>query len=258
MNLTRVWAIVLRHIFMMMHQVERFTDAFLFPIFSLILWGFVSNYIGINSAGVASFLMGGLILWIMFERIGTSVGLDFMFDVWERNIVNVLATPISILEYVFGLVSVSILKVIISLIAMWLVAGLLFGFSLNSLGIQLVLLWINIVIFAISLGIFNISIVLRFGNSIAPLTWFLPFSLQPFSAVFYPVSTLPPLLQRIGSILPITYVFEGMRQALATGHFEMQSFTTALILNVIYFILSVGFFSLMFNTVRKKGTLVKL
>ena len=243
---------------MIMHQLERFTDTFLFPVFSLVLWGFVSNYIGINSSGIASFLLGGLILWIVFERIGTSIGIDFMFDVWEKNIVNVLATPISIGEYIFGLVSVAILKVILSLIAMWLIAGLLFGFSLNSLGTQLVLLWINIIIFAISLGIFNISIVVRFGNSIGPLTWILPFFLQPFSAVFYPISTLPTLLQKIASVLPLTYVFEGMRYAFSTGQFDLNAFLSALALNIVYFVLSVGFFTLMFNLAKKKGTLVKL
>ncbi len=243
---------------MIMHQFERFTDTFLFPVFSLVLWGFVSNYIGINSSGIESFLLGGLILWIVFERIGTSIGIDFMFDVWEKNIVNVLATPISIGEYIFGLVSVAILKVILSLIAMWLIAGLLFGFSLNSLGTQLVLLWINIIIFAISLGIFNISIVVRFGNSIGPLTWILPFFLQPFSAVFYPISTLPTLLQKIASVLPLTYVFEGMRYAFSTGQFDLNAFLSALALNIVYFVLSVGFFTLMFNLAKKKGTLVKL
>lgn len=258
MNLTRVWAIVLRHIFMLMHQLERSTDVFLFPIVGIMLWGFVSNYSGIKVTGLSAFLMGGLILWVVFERVGTSVGIDFMFDIWERNIMNVLASPITIFEFISGLVLVAIVKVLVSLFAMYLVASLFFGFSPASLGVFLVLFWINVVIFAVSLGIFNVSIVIRYGSTIGPLTWILPFVIQPFSAVFYPVSALPQALQKVVWFLPLSHVFEGMRYTIQTGKFNTSEFTAALVLNAVYFVFAVGFFAFMFDLVKKKGTLVKL
>lgn len=258
MNLTRVWAIVLRHIFLTMHQLERFADMFLYPIFGLVLWGFVSVYIGISAQGLAAFLMGGLILWIVFERVSTAVGIDFMFDVWERTLMNVLASPITILEYIGGLVIVSIIKVIISLLAMLLVAALIYNFSIGALGVSMVLLWFNLVLFALSLGIFNIALIFRLGHTVGPLTWILPFLIQPFAAVFYPVSVLPEAVQKIVLLLPITHVFEGMRYTLTNGRLDYQAFFTSLVLNIVYFILAVLFFAYMFNRVRVKGTLSKL
>lgn len=259
MNLTRIWGIVLRHAFMSIHQLERLADVLLFPIVGLLLWGFVSNYANINLAqGVTGFLMGGLILWVIFERTGTSVGVDFMFDVWERNIINVLASPITITEYITGLVFVSIAKVLVSLAAMWLIAGIFFGFNIGSLGVSLVFLWINVVIFAVSLGIFNVALVIRYGGTIGPLTWLLPFILQPFVAVFYPVSVLPVFIQRIAWFIPLTHVFEGMRSTISTGKVDTAQLIAAFLLNLIYFALSIGFFAYMFNLVKKKGTLVKL
>ncbi len=258
MNLTRVWAIVLRHIFLTRHQMERSFDVFLFPVVGIMLWGFVSNYAGIRSPGLTAFFIGGLILWIVFERVGTSIGVDFMFDVWERNIVNILASPITITEYIFGLFLVSIAKVILSFAAMWVIAGLFFGFNLGSLGTSLALLWINVVIFAVSLGIFNVAIVIRYGGTIGPLTWILPFLLQPFAAVFYPVSALPAVLQKIVWFLPLSHVFEGMRYIIKTGKFDSGEFLASMGLNLVYFALSTCFFIYMFNSVKKKGTLVKL
>ncbi len=38
--------------------------------------------------------------------------------------------------------------------------------------------------------------VLRYGTSSEVLAWSLAFLFQPISAVFYPVSTLPPWLQK--------------------------------------------------------------
>lgn len=258
MNLTRVWSIVLRHIYNTLHQLERFTDVFVFPVMGVVLWGFLTQYSGQYVTGLASFLLGGLILWIVFEKVGTSIGVDFMFDVWDRSIVNILASPIKLTELVTGLVFVSIVKALVSLAAMWFLAGLLFGFNIGSLGVSLVLLWINVVIFAMSLGIFNISIITRYGASIGPLTWILPFILQPFVAVFYPLSILPQFVQKISLMIPITHVFEGMRFTLRTGQFATQDFVAAVLLNILYFAASAGFFAFMFNLAKRRGTLVKL
>ena len=258
MNLNRVWAIALRHIFLTRRQLERFADLFLWPIVGILLWGFLANYVGVNSAGLPAFLLGGLILWIVFERVGTAVGIDFMYEVWDRNIVNVLASPIKISEFILGLVLVSIVKVLLALAIMWLVAAMFFGFNLSSLGMSLIFLWTNVVIFAVALGLFNVALVIRFGGTIGPLTWILPFVLQPFVAVFYPISVMPPLVQKIASFIPLTHVFEGMRYTITTGKFDSGAFWVATILNLFYFVLSVGFFAYMFNLVKRKGTLVKL
>lgn len=259
MNLTRVYAICLRHFFLVIHQMERFFDLLLFPVLSLTLWGFLTEYANVLRFGtLAQFFLGGLILWVIFERFATNIGVDFMFDIWEKTIVNVLATPITVFEYTFGLVLVSLIKIVVSFVAMWFVASIFFGFHIESLGFSLAAFWINLVFFATSLAIFTIAMVIRYGHIIGPLTWILPFFLQPFSAVFYPVSILPPILQKVAWALPLSHVFEGMRFTLGTGGFQRSEFFIALGLNFIYFAIAVLFYVYMFDLVKRKGTLTKL
>ncbi len=258
MSLNRIWAIALRHIYLSRRQLERFGDLILFPMVGIMLWGFVSKFVGINSPSLIGFLIGGLILWIVFERVGTSIGVDFMYEVWDRNIVNILASPITVREFISGLVLVAVVKVLVSFAIMWFIAAVFFGFNLGSLGTYLVLLWFNVIIFAVSLGIFNIALIIRYGGTIGPLTWILPFLLQPFSAVFYPVSALPGFLQSIVWFLPLTHVFEAMRYTLRTGQINANEFWIALAINVVYFVLVVLFLAYMFDLVKRKGTLVKL
>lgn len=258
MNLTRIYAICLRHYFLTIRHLERFADLLIFPIVGLILWGFLANYVQVQSSTLASFFLGGMILWIIFERVGSSVGIDFMYELWEKNLVNVLATPLTILEFVTGLVVVSIVKVIVSLFAMILIAVFFYQFNVFSLGFGLVLLWFNLIFFAVTLGLFNIGIITKFGHSAGPLTWVLPFALQPFAAVFYPVSILPEVFQKIVYFLPISHVFEGMRYTFEYRTFDFSSFTVSLILNVFYFMLAVSFFHYMLNSSKKKGTLARL
>ena len=181
-----------------------------------------------------------------------------MFDIWERNLINVLSTPITFLEYLSGLITISLIKVFISFLAMWMVASFFYGFSVTSLGLGLALFGMNLILFATAFGIFNITMVLRFGHSVGPLTWILPFLIQPFSAVFYPVSVLPEVFQRIAYFLPLSHTFEGMRYTLNTGQFHWNEFTTAFLFNIIYLTLSIALFASVLNKVRRSGKLVKI
>src|SRR3989344_5763842 len=239
MNLSRVYAIVLRHYYLTIHQLERASDLFLFPILGLVLWGIFAVAFKDQFSSFVLFLVGGMILW----------------DVWERNLINVMASPITLFEYISGLVAVSVVKVVVSFFAMWVVASLLFGFSISSFGFSLAAFWINLVIFAVVLGIFNVSIVMRFGNTVGPLTWILPFMIQPFAAVFYPISVLPPLVQKAVWFLPISHVFEGMRYTFEHKSFNSSEFLIAFVLSVVYFVLVLIFFAYMLNLVKRKGTL---
>lgn len=259
MNLTRIYAIFLRHFFLSIHQIDRLFSVFYFPILSLILWGFISRYVGqIQSNLLAAFLVGGLILWTIFESVDTDIGVSFMFDVWERNIVNVFSSPITVAEYLVAFLTSGLVKILISLVLMTTLAAVFYGFNIANFGIGLPLFWINLVIFGWTFGVFNLSLVLRLGSRLGPLTWSLPFLLQPVSAVFYPVSVLPEFLQKMSFFIPISHVFEGARYTLKTGQFDMGQFVIAMILNLIYLAASVLFFSVTFKAVKKNGQFVKL
>lgn len=259
MNLNRVSAIILRHIFLTMHQMERFFDVIISPMLVLILWGFLSKYVqNIQSSQLASFLLGGMILWVIFEKVSTDIGVNFMFEVWDRNIINILASPITFAELISGLLVISLIKILIAFTSMLLMAAIFYNFQITSLGFGLALLWINLFVFAASFGVFNVSLILRYGHSIGPLTWILPFFVQPFAAVFYPLSILPPFFQKIAFVLPISHVFEGMRYAFKTGQFDFNNFWIALLLNIVYMFAAVAFFTFTFKNALRSGRLVKL
>src|SRR3972149_7643748 len=150
MNFNRVFAIILRHMFTTMHQLERFFDVIISPVLVLILWGFLSKYVqNRESSTLSSFLLGGMILWVIFEKVSTDIGVNFMFEIWDRNIINLLASPITFLEFLAGLLIISFIKIIIAFIAMWLMASVFYNFQITSLGFGLSLLWINLFIFAV-------------------------------------------------------------------------------------------------------------
>lgn len=239
--------------------MERFFDVIVSPMLVLVLWGFLATYVqNIQTQTLAAFLLGGMILWVIFEKVSTDIGVNFMFEVWDRNIINLLASPITFAELIFGLLAVSLVKIIVAFTVMLLMASLFYHFQITSLGFGLALLWMNLFIFAAAFGVFSVSLVLRYGHSIGPLTWILPFLVQPFAAVFYPLSILPPVFQKVAFFIPISHVFEGMRYALRTGQFGYSDFWTATILNLFYMAAAFLFFTVTLKKVLKSGRLVKL
>ena len=180
----------------------------------VILWGFITRFLDAISAATFDFvpmLLGAVLLWDYLARVMQGVTMAFFEDVWSRNFLNFFATPLTIAEYVTGLVATSVATSLIGLAVMIAVAKLAFGLSLLLYGPALAAFLGVLFVFGIALGILGTAIVLRLGPAAEWLIWPIPALLSPFAGVFYPISTLPAWMQSISRVLPPSYVFEALR-----------------------------------------------
>jgi len=99
-------------------------------------------------------------------------------------------------------------------------------------------------------------LVLRYGHSFEELAWAIIFILLPFACVYYPVSSLPDLMQIIAITLPTSHIFEAMRQILLENQVNFVLLKKIIILNFFYFSLSIFFFIYMIRIARIKGILM--
>jgi ABC-2 type transport system permease protein len=67
------------------------------------------------------------------------------------------------------------------------------------------------------------------------------------------VDALPGWARAVAAALPMTYVFEGMRQILRGGPLPYAALWISLGLNALYLALSIAFFGWMFERSRAKG-----
>ncbi|MBI1823915.1 MAG: ABC transporter permease, partial [Nitrospirae bacterium] len=126
-----------------------------------------------------------------------------------------------------------------------------------SLGPPLFFLVLNLILMGWAIGIMTTGAILRFGQEAEVLAWGLAFLFQPVSAVFYPVSVLPPFLQKIAWWIPASHTFEGMRAVVARGSVSFKELEIAFLLNGLYILMAILFFSWMLREVREKGLLLK-
>jgi ABC-2 type transport system permease protein len=218
MRLERTAAILLRQYYLLSGSPARILPLFAWVTIDMILWGFMSRYL--NSVTAARFnfvpaLLGAVLLWDFFSRVMYGVTTAFFEDVWSRNFLNFFASPLSIAEYVAGLVLTSILTSAVGLAVMLLLATTVFGLSFFSYGILLLPFLMVLFLFGIALGVVATALVLRFGPPAEWFVWPMPALLSPFAGVFYPIDTLPGWMQAISRLLPPAYVFENLRAIVA-------------------------------------------
>ena len=222
----------------------------------IILWGIITRYlqsVGGEKFGFITVIVGAVIFWNFFNRVQNTVSVSFLEDVWSRNLINLFSSPLKISEYLAGLIMVAFVSTLLSFAGMILLAWFLLSYNIFQFGFLLVPFVLLLYLFGFATGIATTAVVLRYGPSVEVVVWSVTFILMPFSGIFYPISALPPFLRPVSYVIPISYVFEGMRNAVIHGIFDMSGFIIAFFLSLVYLAASLWFFVRMYRIALKKG-----
>lgn len=260
MSFTRTGAIVLRQYYLIRGSVSRLVPLFAWVGIDMVLWGFITRYLNQVSGSGMNFvpsLLGAVLLWDFFIRVMQGVTMAFFEDVWSRNFLNIFATPLSITEYLTGLVLSSVTTSSFGLGVMLLLATTAFGLSFFVYGVLLVPFLLTLFVFGIAFGILAVGMVLRLGPASEWFVWPIPALISPFAGVFYPLSTLPHWMQYIGRCLPPAYVFEGMRGILMGRQVSPLMLLSGVILSIVYLLLACWFFQTMYRHAVRSGLIAR-
>ena len=259
----RIIAMIIRYLYLHKRSVARTLEILFWPVMELLVWGFVTLYIKSIAQSTATnliyFLINAMIFWDILYRCQQGVSLSFMEEIWTQNMINLLASPLKIWEWLVATYIYGMMKTIVITLFLAFLALLFYHYNLiTSIGFYLIPLAANLFLFGWAVGIFTSGLIIRWGHAAEALIWGVPFLVQPLSAIYYPLSVLPEWLQVVSKCLPSTYVFEGMREILKTGLFPIQYFYSAFFLNIIFFLLGTLFFQWIFCKARESGKLVRL
>lgn len=260
MKLKPIAGIALRQFYLLRGSPTRVVPTFAWVAIDIVLWGFITRYLNTVSGSGVNFvptLLGGVLLWDFLTRIMQGVSIAFMEDIWARNFLNLFSTPLLISEYVTGLVITSVVTGLLSLLVMLILASAAFGLAFFQLGTLLVPFLLVLFIFGIALGILASAMVLRLGPASEWLVWPLPALLSPFAGVFYPLSTLPQWMRVIGELMPASYVFEGLRAAVAGKPFQILPLAFGGALALLYLAVAGWVFGWVFRHVVRTGLLAR-
>ncbi len=260
MSVTRTAAIVRRHFDLLRGSPTRVVSLFVWVVIDIVLWGFITRYLNAVARPGLDFvpiLLGAVLLWDFFSRVMHGVTTAFFEDVWSRNFLNLFTTPLTLSEYLGGLVVSSTVTSAVGLLIMLLLATGVFGLSFFAYGLALLPFLLVLFLFGVALGILGSGVVLRLGPAAEWFIWPIPALVSPFVGVFYPLSTLPQWMQHLAQLLPPSYVFEGMRTILAGGAAPAHMLAVALVLTAVYVVLACWFFARVYRHAVRTGLLVR-
>ncbi|MGB8276626.1 MAG: ABC transporter permease [Methylovirgula sp.] len=262
----RVAAMVRRYLYLLRSSWPRIFDLMYWPLVQMLTWGFLQTYLArASNAGAlsgrlglaAGTLIGAMLLWDILFRGQLGFSVSFLEEMWSRNIANLLMSPLRPSEFIMALMAMSLVRLAIGFVPVTLLAILFFGFNLWGLGLALGFFFANLILTSWSIGLVCSGLVLRYGLAAESLVWTIMFLMQPLACVFYPLAILPQPLQLLASLLPPTYVFEGLRALLTRHELRLDLMGEAFALNLFFFSAAVGAFLLLLRSARYAGTLLQ-
>jgi len=259
-NPRRVGAVMLRQLYLYMGSPQRVLPLFIWVTLDVVLWGFITRFLGQVSHATFGFvpgLLGAVLLWDFLTRVMQGITTAFFEDVWSRNFLNIFATPLTIADYLGGLVATGIGTSLMGLTVMMTLATTVFGLSFLSYGWALAPFLMVLFVTGISLGILGAAIVLRLGPASEWLIWPIPSLLSPFAGVFYPLAVLPGWMRAIGHALPPSYVFEGMRAIVAGHPAPPQTLALAVGLALAYLLAACWIFARVYRFAIRTGLIAR-
>ena len=261
MNFDRMYGLFLRHFYLIKGSIPRILDLIYWPSIQIILWGFISKFFTIysdyynNTVGI---ILTCAILYDFLFRSSISFNMLFLEEIWSRNFTNLFITPLKLNEIIISLIFTALIRTLIGLVPAIILTSPLFGVSILKLGFPLLLLFLSLYIFGITLGLLVSSGLLRFGPSFENIAWSSLFLLAPLGCIYYPIEILPELFQFIAKCLPLVYIFDETRNILINEMINYNNLIYAYILNLFYLTISISMFYISYSQAKKKGTLINM
>ena len=251
----RILGVFLRYFYVSRKGLYSLSDLFYWPFVDILLWGLTSTWMQKQSHidNLPLLLMTGLIFWQIVWRGAQDISVNLLQDFWQRNLVNLFSTPLTLIEWVTGMLLLGLCKLIVAIAFGSVMVFILYSLNVFTVGWIFLPFAALLVLFGWSVSFLSSSAIILWGQRVEMFAWMIGFIFAPFSAVFYPIDILPSWAQTIAWCLPTTYIFEGMRCTLFGGSCPMPYFWISLGLNIVYLVGSISIFRCAFQKSRQKG-----
>jgi ABC-2 type transport system permease protein len=261
MNWNKIYALSLRHLYLIKGSFPRILDLIYWPTIQIFLWGFISKFFTLSSSfyeNTVGIILSAAILYDFLFRSSISYNMMFLEEIWSRNFTNLFIAPIKLSEIIAALTLTAILRTLIGLVPAALLAIPFFGVSIFKIGSPLIFLLITLYIFGVTLGLLVTSGLIRFGPSFENIAWASLFFLAPLGCIYYPIEILPEWLQTLAKLLPLVHIFEEMRNILIYDIVNYFQILKAIFISFLYFVIGIIIFYLSYDGAKNRGTLINM
>jgi ABC-2 type transport system permease protein len=212
----RVRAMVRRDVLVQSRNPGHWFLLLVLPLVDGLLFGSIGVAYG-EGDGPVQLLVTGIMLFHLIWQLTLAGSLGLLEEVWSRNLMNLIATPLTEREFMGSLGVVGLLRTVVSVSVIAVVGLAFYAVAPDAAGWVLVPAAAVLLLFGWAVTTMVIALTLQYGDSAEVFSWGTLVLLMPLSGFFYPVDSLPPVLAAVAQIVPLTYVFDAVRQGLETS-----------------------------------------
>jgi ABC-2 type transport system permease protein len=257
MKWRRIQAVMLRYLFLYKTGIiGRSIDLYYWPLRDIIMWGLTSIWV-VNATSaqpnVMLAMLAGIVLWHVSMRSTLAAGISVHEELISQNIVNLVATPLQLKEWILGVMLASGVLAAIAFTFGVLATWMIYSVSIISAGIILVPVVIILLMFGWILGFTAAAFVVRWGLRATTLVYVISWFFAPFVGIFTPLDILPSWAYMLSRFLPPSYAFEAVRSVILTGTVSFKTVGIGFALCLVYLPLALLFFAYMLQQSRQQG-----
>ncbi len=255
-NKQHIRAIIRRHYYVQKRGWHRWFDVLVWPTVDTVIWGSIGQFVTQQGGPVRSglpYMLTGILMMHVLYQANISVSTGFMEETWSRNLLNVMVSPVTELDYMIGIVIFGLGKLALGLSTVAIAAAALYSFNILSVGWAIVPIIGILMLVGWCIALFVMGFVLRFGNGAEILAWGVLFVVVALSGVFYPVTALPAAMQPVSQLLPSTHALIAARTVLDGDPLPWSELAKAGVALAALIPLSLAYLNRTLRTFRHRG-----
>lgn len=228
----------MRHLYALLEPFE-LMNLYYWQIIDVFIFGFLTRTGGV---GQQHLVLTCLALFYFVARMTIDTTISFFRELMDASFTGLMATPVRTWQLLAGLYTIGTFGSICAVTVIASAIYLFFNVNVFVLGWWIIPCIFLLMWSGIALATFVLAFLLTFGKKdtvIYAASW----SLIPFCGVFYPVTIMPIIFQKIALGIPVYYVMTFIRTFLTTGQHSPIYFLAATLLNTLYFALALWVFN---------------
>ncbi len=186
------------------------------PLVDGLLFGSIGVAFGDGDAPVR-LLVTGIMLFHLIWQLTLAGSMGLLEEVWTRNVMNLIATPLTEREFMSSLGLVGMIRTVVSTTVIGLVGLGFYAVAPDAAGWVLVPSVAILLLFGWAITLFVVAMTIQYGDTAEVFSWGTLVLLMPLSGFFYPVESLPAALGAVAQVIPLSHVFIAVQQGLETG-----------------------------------------
>jgi len=255
MKIENIKAIIWNDLCVLKRVKWRLIELIYFPLSMILIWGMFALYNKNTAPEAGMIVLMVNLFWIFSMLVQQQGNILMMEDLWSSNIRNLLTAGITEFEYLTAKLTMSTILATIVGTGVLFIANAFGAPLLANLTLVLKLAGIAL-IGSIAIAIMIAGTVIRVGKEYAFLSWTVLEALIFLSAPFYSREIFPTAIRWITEIMPFTYLFQTARTMTGTPDTSMMMY--ALIVVIVYLLISIPYFKWSYNRARKTGMLARI